>query len=691
MSKKGKNISQKESNSWYVFPTVLTIVLFAINVGIYFLDLYAGFALSFCLILYAAVFFYWYLHQREKISRRMLQLAAGNGQIQKKLLKELSSPYALLDESGDVVWMNESFQQVIHKEESYHKSLALVLPELSPEAFPKESEKSVVPVLFDDRIFRAELYKINMDYEQTEELPQPEDPGHPKHVLESFRGDLIVVNLYDETELQSYKQEVLAQKMVAGVLYLDNYDDAMEKIEEVRQSLLLALLDRRINKYFSDYDAIVRKVEADKYFIVMNYRAFDRMCQDKFSLLQSIKNVNIGNDMAVTLSMGFGLQSDSFLQNYAYARAAIDLALGRGGDQVVVKTPEDNRYYGGKSKQIERNTRVKARVKAQALREIMEANGTVFIMGHTIGDADSFGAAIGLYRAAKSINRRAYIVINEVTSAIKTLKEKFQNNSDYEPDMFIDSDRALELVTPESTVIVVDVSTPARCECTLLLSCTSNIVVFDHHRQSKDVIKNAVLAYIEPYASSTCEMIAEILQYFDDSIKLKNIEADSIYAGIMIDTNNFVRKTGVRTFEAAAYLRRCGADVSRVRKLFREDMATYKARAAMISNTEVYRDRFAIGTCPEEGLDSPTVVAAQAANELLNVIGIKASFVLTPFKSKIYISARSVDEINVQVVMERLGGGGHLNVAGAQLSCTMEEAKEKIRQTLDQMIEEGDL
>lgn len=680
MGKRSKKMEQRKDN--ILIPVLFSIALVIVNIGIYCFDMQAGLFFTVCLCIYSGIFFYVHIRQQQKANNWRNDLVAESGQIQRKLLKELAVPYVLLDIYGDIVWMNEGFQKVIEKEETYHKSLAAMIPELVPEIFPKEEETIEKYLWYNACYYRCEMHTIDLAY--VSEVQK-------KNGMPGFQGDLISLVMYDETELLRFKTEVSDQKMVAGVIYLDNYDEALESMEDVRRSLLLALLDRRINKYFSDFDGIVRKVEADKYFIVIKNKEFQRMCKEKFGLLEIIKNVNIGNDMAVTLSMGFGTEGGSFIQNYELARAAIDLALGRGGDQVVVKTPDDNRYFGGKAKQVARNTRVKARVKAQALREIMEASEKIFVMGHSLGDADSFGAAIGLYRAAKVINKRVYIVLNEITSTTRPQIEKYLKSPEYEEDMFVSSQQALELVNSESTVIVVDVNSPGRCECKELLLITSNIVVFDHHRQGKDVIKNAVLAYIEPHASSTCEMVAEMLQYFDDNVKIKNIEADSIYAGIMIDTNNFVRKTGVRTFEAAAYLRRCGADVSRVRKMFREDMETYKTRAAMVQNAEVYKERFAITVCQNEALESPTVVGAQAANELLNVIGIKATFALTSFKNKIYISARSVDEINVQVIMERLGGGGHLNIAGAQLECTIEEAKEQIRAVLDKMMEEGDL
>ena len=396
--------------------------------------------------------------------------------------------------------------------------------------------------------------------------------------------------------------------------------------------------------------------------------------------------------MAVTLSIGVGVKEGSYNENYEYAKAAIDLALGRGGDQAVVKNRGKIHYYGGKAKQVERNTRVKARVKALALREIMEGRDNVIIMGHNLSDVDSIGAGIGIYCAARVLGKKAQIVVNDPTSSIRPLIALFTEEKGYPADMFINSETALEMVGRNSLVMVVDTNRPSYTECKELLTKTDYICVFDHHRQTNEVIENPVLSYIEPYASSACEMVAEVLQYFQEDVKLQTCEADCIYAGILIDTNNFMTKSGVRTFEAAAYLRRCGAEVTRVRKMMRNDMAAYKARAEAVRHAEVYRKDFAIAICPSEDLESPTIIGAQAADELLNIIGIKASFVLTEYQGRIYVSARSIDEINVQLIMERVGGGGHLNVAGAQIKdSTIVQAKHMIKETLDEMLKEGDI
>ena len=413
---------------------------------------------------------------------------------------------------------------------------------------------------------------------------------------------------------------------------------------------------------------------------------------EKFKVRYEVKGIKVGNEMAVTLSIGIGIKSDKYNENYEYARNAIDLALGRGGDQVVIKNKDDISYIGGKSKQVESKTRVKARVKAQALQEIIETCENVLIMGHSITDVDSLGAGVGIYCAAKSIDKKAQIVINDPTSSVRPLLETFTTEKGYPDDMFINSAEALEMVSRDTLVMVVDTNRPSYTECPDLLKRTDKIVVFDHHRQNSEIIENPTLSYIEPYASSACEMVAEVLQYFNDGIKINATEADCIYAGILIDTNNFMTKTGVRTFEAAAFLKRSGAEVTRVRKMLRNDMACYKARAEAVRHAEVYRGAFAISVCPSENVESPTIVGAQAANELLNIIGIKASFVLTEYNGKIYISSRSIDEINVQLIMEKLGGGGHLNVAGAQLSdCTVVQAKHMIQDTIDAMLQEGDI
>ena len=358
---------------------------------------------------------------------------------------------------------------------------------------------------------------------------------------------------------------------------------------------------------------------------------------------------------------------------------------------MAIKTPENITYFGGKSQQVEKTTRVKARVKAHALREIIEGKDRVLVMGHQHTDIDSFGAAVGIFRASDSLGKKCSLVINEVPATIRPFVEAFTEDRENSPDSVISSDEAVQVCDDNTALVVVDTNTPDYTECPELLSIAKTIVVLDHHRLGNERIENATLSYVESYASSACEMVSEILQYFADGIKLKSVEADSLYAGIMIDTNNFMTKTGVRTFEAAAFLRRNGADVTRIRKLFRNDLKEFKARAETVQNSELFRDRFAISICPSSAED-PTVTGAQAANELLNINNVAAAFILSEYDGTIYISARSIDEVNVQIIMERFGGGGHLNIAGAQVEGqSVEEVRSLLKETLTEMEEEGEI
>ena len=602
--------------------------------------------------------------------------------IENRLLKELAIPYAIALEDGRILWKNDCFLNLTEGQRK-ERYLNRMIPELHPGVFPKNDVDHVeLEVTYRERSYQAELRKVSLEgFSEKEELLQiPEEQEY-----------FVAVSLRDVTELNAYIRENEDQRMIAGLIYIDNYDEVMESVEEVRQSLLVALIDRKINKYIGDVDGIVKKLEKDKYFIVLRKDAYKKLKEDKFSLLEEVKQVNIGNSRSATLSIGLGLNTATYALSYQYARVAIDLALARGGDQAVIKDCNGITYFGGKKEQTAKNTRVKARVKAEALREFIVTRDKVIVMGHKIADPDSFGACMGIYRAAVSLEKKAHIVINEVTGSVRPLYDEILESPAYEDDIFITSEQALDYVDDNAMVIVVDTNKPQMTECPELLKRSKMIAVLDHHRQSSNIIENAVLSYVEPYSSSTCEMIAEVLQYMVDDIKFPALEAECMYAGIMIDTRNFMNRTGVRTFEAAAFLRRCGADITRVRKMFRDDMASYQAKAEAVRNAEVYRKEYAIAVCPSD-IDSSTVLAAQAANELLDISGIKASFVLTEYENKIYMSARSIDEVNVQIIAEKLGGGGHINSAGAQFDHTnMHEAVSALKETIDKMIEEGDI
>lgn len=661
----------------------LGLLLAIVNLVVYLINIPSGLVVTCFTLLYFAVVLSLQFYNKPVIMNELVSFATQYGQIQKVLLRELEIPYAMLDEAGRIIWTNEAFERVVHKEKGYKKSITSLFPSVTREKLPGELDTVELDLLYEGSNYVAKMRKISI-----EEMVTSSDIVEG----ENYAGFLIAFYLFDETALRIALQEVDDQSLAVGMIYLDNYDEALESVEEVRRSLLVALIDRKVNKYIAALDGICKKIEKDKYMVILRKKATELLRENKFDLLDEVKTVNIGNEMAVTISIGMGIDGLTYAQNYEFARNAIDLALGRGGDQAVVKTPGNVTYFGGKSQQVEKNTRVKARVKAQALREIISSKEQVLIMGHRLADVDSFGAAVGIYRIATTLDRKAYIVLNDVSTSMKPMVDIFKSHEDYQEDMIIGSQQAIELAGNNTVLVVVDVNKPAITECPELLRICKSIVVLDHHRQGTEVIENATLSYVEAYASSACEMVSEILQYIGESIKISPEEADCMYSGIMIDTNNFMTKTGVRTFEAAAFLRRNGADVTRVRKLFREDANEYKTKADAVSQAEIYRNAFAISTCSSEGVQSPTVIGAQAANELLNIRGVKASFVLTDYQNQIFVSARSIDEVNVQIIMEKMGGGGHLGTAGCQLNgVSISEGIGILKGTLDKMIAEGDL
>ncbi|MDY6103906.1 MAG: DHH family phosphoesterase [Acetatifactor sp.] len=667
------------------FSIYLGFLLLAIDLAVFMVNVTAGFLLLGYAFVYFAITLSLYFYNKPILMNELISFATEYGQIQRKLLRDLEIPYALLDDGGKVIWMNIAFENVVHQPKGFNKSITALFPTITRDKLPGEdgADEIQYDLQYEDADYIAKFRRISLK-------------GMAEHSdmidSEGYDGYLIAVYLFDETALHIALQEVDDQSLAAGMIYLDNYEEALASVEEVRRSLLTALIDRKINKYISGLDGISKKLEKDKYLIILRKKAIEQLKENRFDLLEEVKTVNIGNEMAVTISIGIGLDGLSYAQNYEFCRNAIDLALGRGGDQAVIKTQDSVSYYGGKSQQVEKNTRVKARVKAHALREIMTAKDTVLVMGHRMPDVDCFGSAVGIYRIAKTLDRKVHIVLNEIPSSIQPLVELFRGNPEYDSDMIIGSQQALELAGNNTVLVVVDVNKPSITECPDLIRLCKSVVVLDHHRQGTETIENATLSYVEPYASSACEMVSEVLQYIYDNIKMKPEEADCMYSGIMVDTNNFATKAGVRTFEAAAFLRRSGADVSRVRKLFREDAAEYKAKADAVSQAEIYRQNFAISVCTAEDLPSPTIIGAQAANELLNIRGIKASFVLTEYQGLIYISARSIDEVNVQVIMERMGGGGHMNVAACQLESTgIAEAIGALKKTLDDMLDNNEI
>ena len=669
-------------NSIFLWPVGLGILLVLLDILLCFVSSVAASIVAVFIVIYAFVCAMMICYFRPRIIKEIVEFSSNYSQVQRQLLYELSIPYCLLDNKGNILWMNASMQASINRKNDLNKNISTIIPELSANVFRNFEDFKEIRIAFNDRDYRVEMKRISADI-----ITQGVNI-----LAKDYNSSLVAMYMFDETDINQYIQKIRDERFVVGLVYIDNYEDALESVDDVRRSLFVGLVDKRVNKYFSAGAAIIRKLEKDKYLVVFRYKFLEKLLADKFSLVEDIKSVKVGNEKTLTLSIAIGTGAADYARNYDIAKAAMDLALGRGGDQAVIKDGEKIYYYGGKSQQMEKNTRVKVRVKAHALRQILEANDNVLIMGHNLPDIDSFGSALGIYIIAKKFGKEAHIVFGEISSSVRPFMNRFIDKEEYPDDMFIKKEEAANYLTASTVVIVVDVNRPQRTECPQLLDKCKTIIVFDHHRRSSDTITGAVLSYVDPYASSACEMVTEMIQYVDDGIKLKAFEADALYAGISIDTDGFNSKSGPRTFEAAAFLRRHGADVTRVRKMLRNDMNEYKAIASAVSKSEVYKSAFAITVFDGEGLESPTIGGAKAANQLLDISGIKASFVITQYEDKLYISARSIDEVNVQLVMEKLGGGGHMSIAGAQLTnCTIQQAVNTIKLTLDNMLAEGEI
>ncbi len=668
--------------NWSVY---LALTLIPFSASMFLINKRAGIAASVFTAVYFLAILLVYVYYRPRILRAIVRFASRYGTVQAQVLKQLEIAAVIVDKDGNVLWMNDQMCELTQKPAWFQRNIDTIFPDLSSEVFPDSEKFKNIELIYEDKQLRAHLQRVPLDNLIADsDMVEPLDPENG--------SEIYVIYFVNETEVQTLRTENRDLRGVVALIYLDNYDEAMDDIDEVHSSLMNVLIDREINKYCAAHHALNKKLEKDKYLVVMNQKSLDQSIGDHFSVLEEVKTIHIGNEIEMTISIGIGAGGEDYNANYDLAHAAIEMALGRGGDQAVVNSDGHMQFFGGKTASGERHTRVKARVKGQAMREIMEGSGKVLVMGHMLTDLDCLGAAIGIYRAAQTIGKEAWIVVGEDTQAIREWMQLLRDSREYDEDIFISNEKAIEMCDSKTALFVVDTARGSRVECKELLEKSRTIVVLDHHRQNADQIANASLSYIEPGASSASEMVAEVLQYFEENVKLKPLEADCMYAGIIIDTNNFVAKTGARTFDAAAYLKRCGADVVRVRKMLREDMDSYKARAEAVRHAESFMGCYAISILPSAGLESPNIICAQAANELLNIVGVKASFVVTEYEDQIFISARAIDEVNVQLIMERLGGGGHMNIAGAQMiDVTCEEAVEKIKETLIVMRQDGEI
>jgi c-di-AMP phosphodiesterase-like protein len=665
-------------HTFIIWPLISCLILFILSMYAIGIDrpfgVVALLAAFFNLIVFGVMYFF----TRKYLIKETLELSTQISDIQKEHLMHFDIPHCLLDPNGIIAWSNDAFYDLVEDPKNIGKSISEYFESIKDQEYPTYEQPVEFELNYNDKTLKFSMHQHHIETERSVLIQKPADLSYYS------------VYIYDVTMQKHLEVINTEQKTIISYIYVDNYEEILQSVEEVRRPLLVAMIDRNLNAMAKDVSGILSKIEKDKYIFIFQKKYIKKFADEKYKILDDIREISIGNELPVTISIGVGIHDHSYTIAQEYARTAIDLALGRGGDQAVIKNNDKFSFYGGRTRGVETNTRVKARIKSYAFRELITEADNVLIMGHQLGDLDSLGAAMGVYACARLLDKKVNIVLNTITTAIKVLYDQIMESDHFPDSIFVSGSKSVELCGSNTLVVIVDVNRPSYLEYPELLKYTNNVVVFDHHRVSTEYIEPSVLSYIEPYASSTSEMITEILRYITDKVKLDPLEADALFAGISVDTKNFIIKTGVKTFEAAAFLKRNGADLIRVRKFFQNDMETYKAKASAVKDAIIYREKIAISQSPANGTN-PTLAAAQAADELLNISGIKASFVLTQLNHVIYISARSFDAINVQLIMEKLGGGGHLSVAGAQLEdISLEEAKKMLQKAIDEFLEEGE-
>ncbi len=608
--------------------------------------------------------------RRHEITKYIENLTFNIDTATKDTLLNFPMPLVVTELGGTIIWYNSSFRKIFDGEELLEKTISDFVGELNPETLVGENVN-----IFKQVYLNGMHYKVLCNFAKIEK--KADNSGY-----------ILILYFIDISELVEIRRKYQDEKVVTGLVVIDNYDDLMQSMEDTSRPQMLAEIDKKVIQWMGFTYGIIKKFDRDKYLFIFENKYLKEFEEKKFEVLDTVKEINVGNKIPVTLSLGFGLNGKTIVENFYSAGAAIDIALGRGGDQVVIKNGDSFSFFGGRTRELEKRTKVKARVIAYALRELIDQSASVFIMGHENADVDSLGAALGLYRVAKSRGKEAYIVLEHSNATIDNLIAKMQKNSDYE-GLIAGRNAALDRIGKKSLLIIVDTHRPGFTEAPELIPRAGQVVVIDHHRKGADFIQDTVLTYQETYASSTCELVTEILQYIDEKLKLKPLEAEALFAGIVVDTKNFTFKTGVRTFEAASYLRRQGVDTVAVKQLFQNDLATYSSISTVVKEAEIIGNEIAISVC-HQNIKNVQLVTAKAADELLNLSGIIAAFVLGLVGNEVWISGRSLGDINVQVILEKLGGGGHLTVAGAQLTgISLEDAREKLKYAIMEYMNEN--
>jgi c-di-AMP phosphodiesterase-like protein len=653
-------INIPESKAYLLIIGILSITLLYFN-------LYIGSA-ALLLLLYLI----YYNHKI--ISKRNLQwveyietLSMDMDKTAKQTLIDFPLPLCILNNTGNLTWYNGKFSKLVKQNDMIEKPIDEVVPSIMLDNFTKSDTTNMqTHTQIGNKIFDI---KYNIIENENNE--------------KSF-----ALYFFDVTEFNELKTAYEMEKPVIINLQVDSFDEVLDSASEDVRPIIEAEVERTIKLWVNKHSGAFRKITKDKYLAFMDEKALRDLEADKFSILDEIRKIDHGNSLPLTLSIGAASMASDLSSTYKNSITSLDLALGRGGDQAVIRRDERSIFYGGRSKAVEKKTRVKARIIAHALRDLINESEAVIIMGHHNPDLDSIGSAIGMYGICKMLSKKAHIVLDHPNSSIDVLYDRLKANDNFK-SVFMAKEEALRVMTPSTLLIVVDTHRPSFTEHPALLDISERIVLIDHHRRGVEFIDKAVLVYHETYASSASEMVTELIQYVKDRPYIDTLIAESLLSGITLDTKNFTFKTGVRTFEAAAFLRKFGADTIAVKQLFQGDLDSFLVKAEGIKNAKILGGSIAITSCPEN-LENPSLIAAQIADELLNIRGVKASFTVAKRSDGlVFISARSLSDVNVHMLMEKLGGGGHIDTAGAQLKdVSTEEAVEKVEELIMEFLKE---
>lgn len=578
----------------------------------------------------------------------------------------INSPFPLIviDTNGNIIWKSSNFIKEFANVD-IKSTLNDVIKELKINVEKGKNANNIS--ICESMKIGDKSYKIIAEYTRIREKE------HKQHSSEY----MTTIYFLDETNHIRILQEYNNSRTCIGIVVLDNYEELMQRATEEEKLKITSDAEKNIYSWVNKYNGLLIKSERDTYVCIFDHYHLEKIKEDKFEILDEIKEIKTNDNIQLTLSIAISEDSKNNLDEYKSAKAVIDIALGRGGDQAIIKQNGKYYFFGGRTQEVEKRTRVKARIVAQALEELINGASNVIIMGHTNSDIDAMGASMGIYRIATTIGKEAYIVNETNGTSLDYFIQDLKETKKYE-NVLINKNEALAEINEDSLLIVVDTDKKNYVEAPELLNKTDKIAVVDHHRRGTDYIENAILTFHEVYASSACELVTELIEYAEKPIKLDTFEVEALYAGIMMDTKNFTFKTGVRTFEAAAFLRKCGVDIIKVKKWFQSDLKTYNKISEIVANAEIIDDTIAISIYDKEDSDA-NITCAKAADELLTISNITASFVIGKMENKICISGRSIGDINVQIILEKLGGGGHITVAGAQIEgMTQEEVKQEL-------------